>query len=221
MIVLSNFADSNPRNLALQVADLYLDDKSEPNDEEREPGVYKSLSAEHLKQFEGYYWNKENELSRQIKLENDTLRYIRSENNITALAPVSFNKFEMLNVPSYVTVEFSKENNLRGMIVTEEDGNQFRFNNYEPIDLSDYNISPYEGTYFCPELMTEYQIVFKNNKLLARHFRLGEIPLKIIREDLFDAPGGIKIRMHRNESGTVDGMKVSTGRVSDLWFAKQ
>ncbi|MGB5238111.1 MAG: serine hydrolase domain-containing protein [Flavobacteriaceae bacterium] len=221
VITLSNFADSNPWNLALKVADLYLEDKTVPGDEEREPSVYKSLSAEHLKQFEGYYWNEKDEMSRQIKLENDTLRYIRSENNVTALAPVGFNKFEMLKVPSYVTVEFTKEDNLGGMIVSEDDENQYRFDNYIPIDLSALNISPYEGTYFCPELMTEYQIVFKNNELLARHFRLGEIPLKLIRADLMEAPGGIKIHMHRTEDGSVDGMKVSTGRASDLWFEKK
>ncbi len=221
VITLSNFADSNPWELALKVADLYLKDESEPEKEERKPSVYKSLSPEHLQQFEGHYWNKQDELNRQIRLENDTLRYIRSESNSTALVPVDFNKFEMLNVPINVTVEFTKENNKKEMKVTEAEGNEYRFDQYLPIDLSTFNISPYEGTYFSPELMTEYQILYKNGKLLARHYRLGEIPLKIIREDLMEAPGGIKIQMQRDENKRVIGMKVSTGRVDDLWFGKK
>ncbi len=221
VITMSNFADSNPWNLAMKVADLYLEDESKTGEEEREPSIYKSLSPEHLKQFEGHYWSEEDQLSRQIKLEKDTLRYIRSENNKTALVPVDFNKFEMHNIATHVTVEFTNENNNRGMKVTEGNGKQYQFGKYIPIDPSTYNISPYVGTYFCPELMTEYQIIFKNGKLLAKHFRLGDIPLTIIREDQIEAPGGIKIHMQRSEDGKVNGMKVSTGRVYDLMFVKK
>lgn len=221
VVTLSNYANSNPRSLALQVADLYLEDENEAEEEERKPSVYKSLSPEHLRQFEGHYWNQEDELSRQIMLEKDTLRYIRGENNKTALVPTDFNKFEMHNVGSFVTVEFTNENNKRGMKVVEDNGSQYQFDKYKPIDPSTVNMSSYEGTYFCPELMTEYQIIFNNGKLLARHFRLGDIALKIVREDRMDAPGGIKIHMQRSENGKVNGMKVSTGRVYDLWFGKK
>ncbi len=219
VMVFSNFADSNPRRLAMSVADLYLDDRSEPM-ATREERTYASLSPDHLKQFEGNFWNDSGSLARKIYVENDTLRYFRSENNVTALIPLSFNKFEMKDVSIYVTVEFKKANNELSMLVEQENGQNFNFESLEPIDLKTFDLKQYAGTYFSEELMTEYELYVQDGKLMGRHFRLGSVPLNVIKEDYLESPGG-KVMVTRNNSGKVKGLKVTTGRVRNLRFEKK
>ena len=219
VMVFSNFADSNPRRLAMSVADLYLDDRSEPKPE-REERTYASLTADHLKQFEGHFWNESSSLARKIYVKNDTLRYFRSEGNETALVPLSFNKFEMKDVAIYVTVEFKKANNALSMLVEQENGHNFNFESFVPIDLATFDLQQYAGTYFSEELMTEYELYVQDGKLMGRHFRLGAFPLSLIKEDYMESPGG-NVKVARDESGQVKGLMVSTGRVRNLQFKKK
>ncbi len=219
VMVFSNFADSNPRSLAHAVADLYLEDRSAPQ-AAREERNYVSLSAEHLKQFEGHYWNESSSLARKIYVKSDTLRYFRSEGNETALLPLSFNKFEMKDVPIFVTVEFKKADNAISMLVEQEDGNTYDFGSFDPVDLNTFDLEQYTGTYFSQELMTEYELFVEGGKLMGRHFRLGPFPFKLLREDFLESPGG-SAKVVRDESGQVKGLKVSTGRVRNLWFEKK
>ena len=72
VMVFSNYANSNPRNLALEVADVYLKDET-PAERIREKSTYVSVSPEHLKQFEGHFWNESGSLARRIYIKNDTL----------------------------------------------------------------------------------------------------------------------------------------------------
>ncbi len=219
VMVFSNFANSNPRRLAMSVADLYLDDRSEPKPA-REERTFVELSPDHLKQFEGQFWNESNSLARKIYVKNDTLRYFRSEGNETALVPLSFNKFEMKDVSIYVTVEFKKANNALTMYVEQENGHNFNFESLEPIDLETFDLKQYAGIYFSEELMTEYELYVQDGKLMGRHFRLGSVPLKVIKEDYLESPGG-KVTVTRNKSGRVNGLKVTTGRVRNLNFEKK
>ncbi len=219
VMVFSNYANSNPRNLSLKVADLYLNDET-PAEDKREKSTYVSVSPEHLKQFEGHFWNESSSLARRIYIKNDTLRYFRSEYNETILLPISFNKFEMKDVPMHVTVEFVKKDNDLSMKVEQEDGNVYDFAEYKPVDLATFDLEQYAGTYFSEEIMTEFEVFIRRGMIIGRHFRSGEFPLTFVKEDVLQSPVGL-VRIVRNEEGQITGVKASTGRVRNLRFEKK
>ena len=219
VMVFSNYANSNTSKLAFEVADLFLKDET-PAEDNRDKSNYVSVSAEHLKQFEARFWNEAGALARRIYIKNDTLHYFRSDFNETKLLPISFNKFEMKDVPQRVTVEFIKKDNKLSMKVEQEDGNIYDFEEYKPVDLATFDLDQYAGTFYSEEIETEYEIFIRRGMIVGRHFRFGEIPFTFVKEDVLKS-SGILARIVRNESGEITGIKASTGRVRNLWFEKK
>ena len=88
VVVFSNFANSNPGGLALQVADLYLKDlqtterdKTAATEEKTNAIPSIRLSADALEAFSGNYWNNADSYSRKIYVRDDTLWYSRVGTN--------------------------------------------------------------------------------------------------------------------------------------------
>jgi CubicO group peptidase (beta-lactamase class C family) len=100
VMVFSNLGQSNPGNLALQVADLYLKDsfenESEATTTSKNAVEYINLTNEQLKKLSGHFWNDSGNYARKIYVKNDTLRYFRGEGNESALVPISPNEFKMI-----------------------------------------------------------------------------------------------------------------------------
>lgn len=83
-------------------------------------------------------------------------------------------------------------------------------------------LSQFEGTYYSPELDTEYIISLDGNNLIGYHQRHGRFELYPISRD--EIKGGqfyfADIEVERWSNGDVMGLRVSNGRVRNLWFRK-
>lgn len=171
----------------------------------------------YLKQFEGYYWDEKDKYSRHIKVENDTLHYVRSVTNKTALIPVGESEFEMVH-NKYVSVSF----NSNKMIVTLDDGYQIISEKYSPANYNVFTLEEFTGRYYSTELNTYYAFYIKENMLVAKHTRLGDFPLKAIKNDYFMGNKGsfLKVVFVRNSFNEVIGFKVSSSRAKNVLFTK-
>jgi len=222
--VFSNSGSSNPAALALQVADLYLADEFVVEEKEdsgaKETQKSITLSELELRLFEGDYWEAKDLFSRKIALKEGSLQYNRGNGNVTKLAPVANNKFIMLDTPNQVTVEFSKKDGKDQMTVIQDGDVVAEMEEYLPINIGKIDIKPYLGSYFSEELTTTYSIVDEKGKLVATHPRHSDLPLTLLRPDVFRA-GGTTLEFTRNSSNMIDGIKASTGRVKRLKFKKQ
>jgi CubicO group peptidase (beta-lactamase class C family) len=78
------------------------------------------------------------------------------------------------------------------------------------------------GTYFSPELETQYRFYVRDGKLFGYHTRHGEFPVEILKEDIFISNSGFigKMAIVR-ERNKIRGMKVSNSRVRDLWLERK
>ncbi|MGM0666855.1 MAG: serine hydrolase, partial [Bacteroidota bacterium] len=78
------------------------------------------------------------------------------------------------------------------------------------------------GTYFSPELETQYRFYVRDDKLFGYHTRHGEFPVESLKEDIFISGSGFisKIVIVR-ERNKISGMKVSNSRVRDLWLERR
>ncbi len=218
--VVSNSGVSNPSALATEVVDLYLKDAFTVEEKKaREETKTITLLKAELKGFEGSYWDAKDLYSRKIHLKGNVLQYDRGNGNITELAPVTANTFVMLNIPNEVIVAFVSENGQDRMIVSEGDTVLGRLDEYKPVDPSTIDIRPYLGSYSSDELSTSYKLIEKDGQLTATHPRVSDIPLSLIKTDVFNA-GGNTLVFTKNSSGTVNGFKISTGRVKNLKFSK-
>lgn len=178
-----------------------------------------TLNEKELKAFEGHYWEPKDLFSRKIRVQGGSLQYDRRNGSVTELAPIAQNKFVMLETPSHVTVEFSKKDGKNRMIVVQDGDVVAELDAYTPVDPKEVDYKPYLGNYFSEELSTQYSIVEKEDKLVATHPRHSDLPLTLIKPDVFQA-GRTTLEFTRNGSNAVDGLRAYTGRVKRLRFTK-
>ena len=108
----------------------------------------KTLSNRKLEEFEGQYWDPLGELSRELKVVNDTLRYIRGPENSTPLIPLDDHRFQMkVQFDDKVYVIFPKDRS--GTMLYEYAGAEpIPFERYVPHSYSSKEIKDrFSGTY--------------------------------------------------------------------------
>lgn len=170
-----------------------------------------------LKNYEGYYWNDKDRYSRQLKIQNDTLQYIRNSNDKTALIPVDKNEFEMA-IDEYVSVSFQSNQ----IVLTLNDGYTITLDKYIPAEYDSNSLKQFVGKYYSPELNTYYTFLSEDNILVANHTRLGNFKLKAIENDFFIGNKGSiqKVLFLRDKLGKIVGLNISSSRAKNVEFIK-
>jgi CubicO group peptidase (beta-lactamase class C family) len=170
-----------------------------------------------LKNYEGYYWNDKDKYSRQLKIQNDTLQYIRNSNDKTALIPVDKNEFEMA-IDEYVSVSFQSNQ----IVLTLNDGYTITLDKYIPAEYDSNSLKQFVGKYYSPELNTYYTFLSEDNILVANHTRLGNFKLKAIENDFFIGNKGSiqKVLFLRDKLGKIVGLNISSSRAKNVEFIK-
>lgn len=169
-----------------------------------------------LRRYEGHYWDEGDSYSREIKVENDTLRFITKNGN-TALVPVDEHAFEM-DIDDYVAISFTNNQ----MIITLDDGYQIYTEKYVPAHYNATTLEEFTGRYYSSELNAYYSFYIEEDQLIAKHTRLGNFPLKAIKNDYFIGNKGsfLKVVFVRNSSNEVIGFEVSSSRAKNVLFSK-
>ena len=175
-----------------------------------------SIKPEELMQYEGHYWDEGDKYSREIKVENDTLRFITKNGN-TALVPVGEHAFEM-DIDDYVGISFADNK----MTITLDDGYQIISEKYTPADYTATTLEEFTGKYYSSELNAYYSFFIEEEQLIAKHTRLGDFPLKAIKNDYFIGHKGsfLKVVFVRNAAKDVIGFEVSSSRAKNVVFTK-
>ncbi|MDA0330284.1 MAG: serine hydrolase [Gemmatimonadetes bacterium] len=77
------------------------------------------------------------------------------------------------------------------------------------------------GRYFSPELQTMYTLAVEGARLIAKHRRHADFDFEPVEEDSFSGESFFGTAdFQRDGSGAVTGMRVSNGRVRNMWFEK-
>ena len=229
VIVLSNYAATNPSRLSMQVTDLYLKESISLATSDNEKGEYKfnklkakKLKAKELQTFATDYWNEAGSYSRKIYVKNDTLMYFRGEGNESPLAPISADMFQMLNVGVDLKVKFENIDIGQTMIVTIDDGDPIVFKSYVPASYSEEELKEFTGVFFSEELSTSYTFILNEGKLIASHSRNRDINITPIKQDMFSGNRGFfsNIKYERDTYNAIIGIRVSSGGVRNFYFEK-
>lgn len=78
------------------------------------------------------------------------------------------------------------------------------------------------GVYYSPELDTRYQLTRQGDQMRVQHRRHSDFSLRPVGENELQGTAYFfrKVQVVRDEKGTVEGIRVSNGRVRHLWFEK-
>ncbi|MEM1221114.1 MAG: serine hydrolase domain-containing protein, partial [Bacteroidota bacterium] len=224
--VFANRADGDPWAKADEVADILLAESFKDQEgaaEEMAAGPEKTefinLSRKQLEGFTGHYWNPKDAFSREIVLENDTLRYVRNERSRSTLVPVGQNEFKIINIPVDVRVQFVEAYGTQ-MAVTVEDDAPSIFVEYEPVSYQAEALKPFVGTYYSQELDVEYVLKLEEGKLMLYLNGNPTAPLDPIMKNVFsnDYYG---VLTFAEKQGVITEFRLAAGRVKNLLFTKR
>ncbi|MBL7934238.1 MAG: serine hydrolase [Bacteroidia bacterium] len=219
IVILSNFTTNQLFKMADQISQLFLENKSIVNKNKFTINPVK-LSSEGLKKHEGMYWNDIDNYSRKIYVENDTLWYLRTNNNKKShLIPISEHEFQMSGINEKLIISFDKNTGKMSMITADNTVTTFEKYNDKAHTIKD--LQDYTGTFYSPELETYYTISLKGDKLFGYHNRFGEFEIQTLKKDVLNW-GGMAISKHkRNKNGDVIGFEVTINRIRNLRFEKR
>lgn len=226
--VLSNLASFDPGGMSFKIADLYLKDKesvSGPKKEETEgkaePEIKEiRIDNDVLVSYCGQYeWQPG--IFVTISIENDKLFVSAPELPKTPMMAVSVNEFDVKAVSARITFIKGDSEKISKMkvIMNGEERFALRLPDFDPAKI---NLPEYSGEFYSEELSTTYCFVVESGKLIARHFRTGDVVLTPIKSDQFSGNQWYfgQVEFIRDSGKKINGCKVSSGRVRNLKFEK-
>ncbi len=183
----------------------------------------KVLASERLKLFEGHYWDRLGELSRQIKVKDDTLRYVRANGYESSLIPLSSNEFQM-KVPydDKVYILFPK-GDPNAMIYQYDTAEPIFFERYTPISLGEEELEElYQGSYLNEEYGIAFNAEAKQNELIISNAKVGSMRFSPIKSMLFsgDRPFMRSIEFMADDNDSIRGFYIRNDAIRNLWFEK-
>jgi CubicO group peptidase (beta-lactamase class C family) len=225
--VLSNLASFDPAGISFKIADIYLKDKEVVETQKKSDTVKTSqaeprdLKINHdiLESYCGQYeWQPGIFVS--ISLEDDNLFVAAPELPKTQMTPVTTDEFAVKAVMARVT--FIKESGKVTKMKVNMNGGEVIAMKMPDFDSSKIRLSDYTGDYYSKELSTTYTMVEEGGKLIARHFRTGDVMLTIAKPDQFSGNSWYlgKIVFTRDQGGNITGCNVSGGRNRNIQFEK-
>ena len=225
--VLSNLATFDPGGMSFQIADIYLKDKLVTADTGKEktdskiPDETKEIKIDHdvLVSYCGKYeWQPGMLVT--ISIENDQLFVSAPELPKTPMVPVTTTEFDVKAVSARITFVIDS-GRVSKMKVQMGGGEQIAMR-MPDFDSSKINLTEYSGDFYSPELSTTYTMVVESGKLIARHFRTGDIMLTLTRPDQFSGNRWYfgRVVFTRDPNNKITGLQVLGGRVRNLKFEK-
>jgi hypothetical protein len=222
--VLSNLASFNPWGLATKITDIYLKDREVA--EAPRPAVIKAdtgtvmADPALLASYCGKYEIQPGVVA-TISMEGNTLYAEAHELARTPMKQLSSSEFEVNAAQAKVTFQKDENGKISKMLVNMQgqEITAIRLPDFDPLSV---NINELTGDFYSAELNTTYTLSVDSGKLIARHFRTGDVKLTPLREDVFSGDRWYfgYVEFIRDGSNTITGCKVGNGRVSNLKFDK-
>ena len=223
VILFTNMSNADI-GLARDVADLFLADKITETDKEDQPDLSEeiTLPIEALDAFTGLYENNDlpgmlyrvTRKEKRLQLASPGQR----PSALLAVTPVIFTTEDKTQI-----IEFAAAKNENPAMLSMKTGSRVtKATAITPYEFTTEELKQYEGTYYSPELSTWYDIVWKNEGLKVKHYRLPDFSLTPMTLDTLagNFRNLARISFERDEKGNITGFRSTSGRVQNLWFEK-
>lgn len=222
VVVFSNSAEFNSGGIAHKVAEVYLKDRIEPTEEVKEEIPTKTVKVDenilttYVGEFElqpGFIItisNKEGQLYAQATGQPST-----------TLTPLSITEFKVNGVEA--KIEFIPNDGKNIKVIKLYQGGQIMDAPRAKInDKAANSLSDYVGEFYSEELTTTYNFTIVDGNLVAKHNRLSDFKLNLVKKDMLAGEVWFfgQVEFIRDANNTITGCKVTNGRVRNLYFIK-
>ncbi len=224
--VLSNLASFSPWSLGNKIIDIYLKDKEVMNAASSAPASPKTdagsivVDPSVLARYSGKYELRPGIIA-SISAEGNTLYAEAHELPKTAMTPLSQTEFSVPAAQAKVSFSAGDDGKITKMMVYMG-GQEITARRLPDFDPATVNLDELTGDFYSTELNTTYTFLVESGKLIARHFRTGDVKLAPAKADVFSGNQwyfGL-VEFIRDGNNRITGCKVGNGRVSNLKFEK-
>jgi CubicO group peptidase (beta-lactamase class C family) len=225
VIVFSNLASFNTAGMAFKIVDIYLEEFLEEGTEEpkavameKEEGI--TVSAEVLDDYAGQYELFPGFIITITREEDHLVGQATGQPRVDLQAR---SETEFFIPEANATIIFHRDDEEKvHQLVLFQGGQEMTAPRLKDFDAKSVNLTEYAGEFHSEELGTSYSFLVEKGKLIARHQRHPDIRLSPTKEDFFS--GNVwfygQVEFVRNSEKAITGVKVSNGRVRNLWFEK-
>jgi CubicO group peptidase (beta-lactamase class C family) len=224
--VLSNLASFSPWSLGNRIIDIYLKDKEvmdaiKPDATPKADSVTLIVDPSILARYSGKYELQPGIIA-TISAEGSVLFAEAHELPKTAMTPLSQSEFGLPAAQAKVNFPSDPDGKFTRMIVYMggQEITARRLPDFDPVSV---DMDELTGDYYSPELNTTYTFMIESGKLIARHFRTGDIKLTPTKMDVFSGDQWYfgRVEFIRDTNNKITGCKVGNGRVQNLRFEKK
>lgn len=231
--VFSNLGSFNPGSIALQIADIYLENainaaKKPEKVAEKEilktetiAGKTVEVSETSLNSYAGRYELQPGFVI-TISTDDGGLKAQATGQPQFPMTAVAQNKFEFKEAGILITFNKNDQGEIH-QLTLNQGGGEFKAPKLGDFDPKSIDLSLFEGKYYSDELSTFYTFEVADDKLVAKHPRHEDIELSLVKKDFFAGNRWFfgQVEIVRSDIGVITGCKVSSGRVRGVWFEKQ
>ncbi len=219
--IFANRGDANPSELALEVADVLLEDEY-PKVADQDTGFsLDDVPAEELpfEKLTGVYQIRPG-LRVAVSQQNDSLKLLQTWNETTyVMARAKGNTFQVPNTTdayfSFSEVEAGKTQ----VLTYYRAGGDVKAQRKDPMDTSGLNLEEYTGEYYSKELDATYFFELTNGELKAR---IGDNrPMDCAAEGTDQFLMDLGLARFERSAGGISGFQLDSGRVKNLKFEKR
>ena len=228
--VTTNLASGDPGGHLNKVADLVLKaylSESAPAEKAAIAEDFIELDKTILERYEGVFQVKDVGLMTLIINENELKADIAGMDRYV-LEPLSETRFLVDKMNAVINFEVDAQDHYDHLEISMGP-RKFFGSRMAPLVLSSEAAKPYTGTYYSPELRTQWDLISKDGKLIIEHSRHGNIillanpslkpgekPVEFSGDQWFAS----KLVFDTDTSGSISGFRVSGSRVKNLSFRK-
>ena len=225
-IALANFSRADPGGKVRDLIDFYLADKLEPEPESapaRYPHVTESVAID-TSIFDTRAGSFLVEGVRVEVYREAEKMYLHAKGvtPVLGLKAASDTSFFVpgMNISAYILPGVDGKPD---RIIARRGVDRMSGTRIDPTLSQPEGLKQFTGTFYSPELDTEYHLVTKEGKLIGQHRRHNSFEVTPVHKDFLtsDAFYFRDIKIERWASGEIKGLRVSNGRVRDLWFEKR
>lgn len=223
VVIFGNDASFDPRRIAYQLTDLYLEDEYVDASTASEPKKvikYKEkIEKSLLRSYCGEY-ELESNFVLSITLEFAKLMGTMNRQSKFVLIPVSQSKFVISG--EQTKVSFHPVDGVVNQLKLHQNGALMTGERIEEFDPNGVKNEMYLGTFYSDELKTNYIIKELDGILTMTHSRMGDFKIIPRKKDVFDSDywAFSMVKFIRNEAGEVTQFRASNGRVQNLLFER-
>jgi len=220
-VCLCNRADSNPSELTLQVAEIYLAKEMTAADKvDAGPGKTVQLAPEKLAAKVGTYIKAEGGQTLSITLKDDKLHITPGAGEDSyEMNALSENDFRLATAPIDFKFEALKPGGPLRLIVRHGEDEPEIFEAVSPFTPSTSELSSCVGFYYSEEIEPIYVMKIDDGKLVLHTLKNKPDTLRPITPDLFAGSMGT-IRFKRNAQRQVSGFVLNADHVRNMRFQK-